>query len=95
MSGMTIEIDRLEIVLHGVSTLVAEEALADLEGALRRRLGWLRGSVTAASVPQLRIGPLDLPRAADAAALRELVAERLLEALLLRPGAEASDKEGA
>ena len=93
MSGMTIEIDRLEIVLHGVSAVVAEEAVAGLEGELRRRLGSLRGAVAAHAVPQVRIGPLDLPRAPDAAALRELVAERLLETLL-RPGAAAGEEGG-
>ena len=93
MSGMTIEIDRLEIVLHGVSAVVAEEAVAGLEGALRRRLGSVRGAVTAHAVPQLRIGPLDLPQATGAAALRELVAERLLETLL-RPDVAAGEEGG-
>jgi hypothetical protein len=95
MSAMTIEIDRLELVLHGVSAPLAADAAAGLESVLRRRLGRARGSVTATSVPQLRIGPLDLPPAADEAALRELVAERLLDALLARPGAAAAGEEDA
>jgi len=83
---MMIEIDRLEIALSGVSALVVEEAVAGLEGELRRRLGGMRGSVATAAVPQLQVGPLDVPPRADAAVLRALIAERLLDALL-RPGA--------
>jgi len=90
MSGFTIDIDRLNVALHGVSAVVAEEAMAGLESVLRRRLGGLRGSAVTSAVPELRIGPLDLPRGADAAALRALVADRLLEALVLRP-ADADD----
>jgi len=94
MSGLTIDIDRVTIAVQGVSALVAEEAMAGLAGALRRRLGALRGSHTAAAVPELRIGPLDLPPRADAGALRELIARKLLEAVL-RPETPPEEQGGA
>ncbi|MGF1625590.1 MAG: hypothetical protein ACFCVH_11965 [Alphaproteobacteria bacterium] len=94
---MMIEIDRLEIALSGVSTLVAEQAVAGLEAELRRRLGALRGSVAVADVPRLSLGPLDLPPQADAAALRGLIADRLLGALLRQaaPGDDLGQGGGA
>ena len=92
MTAWDVEIGRLNVVVHGVSALVAEQALAGLEGELRRRLGSMRGTWEAAAVPALRVGPIDLPPGADAASLRHLIAERLLEAWLQpsgRPPAEA------
>lgn len=92
MGAVLIEIDRLEIAVHGVSAAVVEEAISGLEGELRRRLGTLRGAVATHEVPVLRLGRLDLPRRVDAAGLRHLVAERLLEALI--GGHSPPDGEG-
>lgn len=80
MSGSMVEIGRLDITLHGVSADIAEAAVSGLESALRRRLGALRGG-RLLDVPTLRIDALDLPPEADAAALRDLLAERLVQAL--------------
>ena len=80
MSGATIEIGRLNIALHGVTAGVAEAAVGGLEGALRRRLGSLRIG-RPLDLPSLTIDAVDLPPDADAAALRELLAERLARAL--------------
>ena len=91
---MRIEIDRLEIALSGVSAQLAEQAVAGLEGELRRRLGGVRFPSAAAAVPELAIGPLDLPPRADAASLRALIAERLLGALLRRQPADPEPAEG-
>jgi hypothetical protein len=88
---MMIEIDRVEIALAGVSALVAEHAVAGLEAELRRRLGSLRGSVTTAAVPELSVGPIELPPSADASALRTLIAEQLLEALMRPNGRDSAD----
>ena len=86
MMSRGMAIDRLNISIHGVSALVVEEALAGLEGELRRRLGACRSAWDAAAVPELRVGPLDLPPGSDAAALRGLIAEGLLEALIRPSG---------
>jgi hypothetical protein len=92
---MRIEIDRLEIALDGVSAQVAEHAVAGLEGELRRRLAGLPLGTAATAVPQLSVGPLDLPPYADAAALRALIAERLLGALVRRQPADPDAERGA
>ena len=80
MSGGAVDIGRLNITLHGVSADIAEAAVAGLEAALTRRLVALRLNRTL-DVPALRIDPLDFPPQADAAVLRELIAERLVEAI--------------
>jgi len=77
-----IDIDRLSIRVHGVPSTLVEEAVAGLEGELRRRLAGRRGGVLNTAVPTLSIGPLDLPARVDAAALRHLLADRLLDAVL-------------
>ena len=83
MSRM-LDIGRLSIALHGVSADLAEAAASGLEDALRRRLGGVRLD-RAGSVPELRIGPLDVPHRADAATLRELIAAHLIEAIDAMP----------
>lgn len=89
---MLIEIDRLNISVHGISAQIVEEAALDLETELRRRLGSLRGSVPAHTVAELRVAPLDLNHRIDADALRALVAERLLDALrVLTPATEQEE----
>ena len=90
---MMIEIDRIEIALAGVSALVAEQAAAGLDAELRRRLGSLRGGVTTAAVPELSVGPIELPPSADASALRTLIAEQLLEALMRSSAGESADRQ--
>jgi len=92
---MRIEIDRLEIALDGVSAQVAEHAVAGLEGELRRRLASLPLGAAATAVPQLAVGPLDLPPNADAAALRALIAERLLGALVRGQPEDPQEEGGA
>ena len=80
MSGAMVEIGRLDITLHGVSADIAEAAISDLESALRRHLDAVHLYRTR-DVPALHIDRLDLPPQTDAAALRELLAERLIQAL--------------
>jgi hypothetical protein len=80
MSSAMVDIGRLNVALHGVSAEIAEAAVAGLESALRRRLGSLHVN-RALDVPALRVDALDLPPEADAAALRELLAERLVQAI--------------
>lgn len=80
MSSAMIDIGRLTIALHGVSAEIAEAAVAGLEAALRRRLGSLRLGQSFA-VPALRIDAGDLPPEADAVALRDLIANRLVTEL--------------
>lgn len=93
MSGRRVDIDRVGIVLHGVSAELAESAAAGLEGALRRRLGALHVS-RSLDVPALRIDALDLPPQADASVLRDLLAERLVQAIAaVLPGTVAREED--
>jgi hypothetical protein len=80
MSGAMVEIGRLSIVLHGVSAAIAETAVGGLEAALRRRLDVMRIADSRA-VPALHVDAFDLPPDADATTLRELLAERLVQAI--------------
>lgn len=91
MSVGWLQIDRLNIVLHGVSSLVAEQALAELDEELSRRLGGMRGGWHVAPLSSMRLGPLDLPPEADAAALRRLIAEGLLQALFKPAGTDPAE----
>jgi hypothetical protein len=80
MSSVMVEIGRLNIALHGVSAEIAEAAVGGLEAALRRRVDALRIARSHA-VPAMRVDALDLPPGTDAAALRDLLAERLVQAI--------------
>jgi hypothetical protein len=80
MSGAMVEIGCLNIALHGVSAAIAEAAVGGLEAALRRRLDVLR-IAGSRDVPALQVDAFDLPPDADATALRELLAERLVQAI--------------
>ena len=83
MSRVSIDVGRLDLALHGVSAAVAEAAVEGLEGALRRRLGALppdrRGAFEQAD---LALGALESGSALDAGALRGIIADRLVEAIL-------------
>jgi hypothetical protein len=62
---------------------VAEQALAGLDGELRRRLGNARlGDFPNASVDSLTLDPISFRGEVDAARLRGLIAERLVDKLL-------------
>lgn len=75
-----IDIGRLSIALHGVSAEVAEAAVAGLDVELRRRLGALTGrALVTGDLGIIDIGPL--AGTPDPAALRALIAERLVFAL--------------
>jgi hypothetical protein len=78
----TLDIDRVAIALHGVSAQVAEAALAGLEVELRRRLGSLTArTLVSGDLGFVQIGPITSRNVLDAAALRGLIAERLVWAL--------------
>ena len=80
---MHIAIDRVSLTLDGVSVDLAQQALDGLEAEVRRRLrAWPQ---TGLPVPQ----PDDpVPVVLDVAALRGLIAERMVQALhdRLAPG---------
>jgi len=77
-----IKIGRLNIALHGVSAQVVEAAVVGLEEEMRRRMGALAlGDVAAFDVGELSIGPVRRTGVLDAASLRGIIAERMIEAV--------------
>lgn len=90
MSRM-VDIERLSITLHGVSADLAQGAVHGLEAAVQRRIGGLRID-RAGNVSEIHVGPFDLPRGADATALRSLIAERLVEAINRSPTSDTVEE---
>lgn len=85
MSRYRINIERINVSLHGVSAGVVEQASEKLESELKRRLGTIRVSQRgAADAGFLNLGPIHVEPSADGAALRSLIAERLTVALQRR-----------
>jgi hypothetical protein len=85
MSALNLDIDRLSLSLHGVSAEVAREAVADLAQELRRRLSSLPPqSLPSLDMGGLAVGPLSAHSTLDAAALRGLIADRVMQALFDR-----------
>ncbi len=83
MRDIEINIGRLVVALHGVSAAVVEEAAAGLEAELSRRLGTIPwGDMAAFDVGDLSVGPLRADSVLDAAALRGIIADRLVQALV-------------
>jgi hypothetical protein len=87
--SLTLDIDRLSLALHGVSAQIAEAAIAGLEPELRRRLGNLtERALVSGDLGVVRIGPIASSATLDVAALRGLIAERLVLALTTSGSAE-------
>lgn len=85
---MKIDIDRIHIAMQGVSAAVVEAAMQDLGEELQRRLGVLRAAESlpggTLEIAELAIGPLQMTAQTDAAALRALIAQGLVEMLATR-----------
>jgi len=82
VSGVRLDIDRLQISLHGVSSHVVEEAVQLLKMELRRRLGTQRLSDLANfDAGELALDPIRSKTRLDPASLSGLLADRLVTAL--------------
>jgi hypothetical protein len=94
MSIVNLDIDRLSLSLHGVSASIAQEAVADLAQELRRRLSRLPPqSLPSLDMGGLAIGPLQASSTLDATSLRDLIADRLVQALFDRQATQTVDQE--
>ena len=83
MSATTVDIDRIELAMFGVSAAEAEAAAGAIDTALRHRLaGWRPDIIGAApvSLGDLDLGRIDIARL-DAPALATLIADRLIAQL--------------
>jgi hypothetical protein len=77
-----IEIDRIQIALYGVSSQVAEAAAVDLDAELKRRLGvFPQHDMAAFDMGELAIGSVESEAALDAAALRGIIADRIVQVI--------------
>ena len=82
MSGVRIEIGHLRVGLHGISAAIVEEAAIGLDALIARRLGtrsW--AELTAFEIGELSLDPLHTEVRADPAALRGIIADRLVQTL--------------
>lgn len=96
MSTVRIDVDRLQVALHGVSASVAEDFSTRIGRALQQRLSGLPAdAVTAAlDLRQLELGRIDLKDTPDAGALAGIVADRLVEMLAMRCGNKKTENRG-
>ena len=82
MSRFQINIERINVSLHGVSAAVVEQASQNLEAELKRQLGTIRVSQRGSADPGfLNLGPIHIEPATDGAILRSLIVKRLSAAL--------------
>ena len=85
--SMNVNVGRLQISLHGVSAQMIEAAVQGLDAELGRRLGvrklgqGLNSKTAAVDIAELALSPLHLSTTLDAAGLRGLIADRLLDAI--------------
>ena len=95
MSSTVIEIERLAVSLHGVSSQVVEAATGGLEAEITRRLGRLSLSgARSLHLGDLAVSPLHTETVLDASALRGIIADRLTEAIVQASHASGIDREG-
>lgn len=90
-----VEIDRLQVNVQGISTLLIEEAVQGLDAELGRRLGVnnlgqsFGNNTGMVDLAELAIGPINVSSTLDAGELRGLIAERLLGAIEIQANSAA------
>jgi hypothetical protein len=96
MTALRIDVDRLQISLHGVSTTVAGDFSTRIGRALEQRLSGLPADAVTADLDlgMLELGRIDLKDTPDAGALAGIVADRLVEVLAMRCAAEKKEDAG-
>lgn len=82
MSEAKMNIDKLIISLHGVSAIIAEEALSGLAGELRRRFNEFQlQDLVLRDLNNLSLSPIRVESVLDAGTLRGIIADRLIESI--------------
>ena len=96
MTALRIDVDRLQIALHGVSATVAEDFSTRIGRALEQRLSGLPADAVTAQLDLglLELGRIDLKATPDAGALAGIVADRLVEVLAIRCATEKKEDTG-
>lgn len=84
---INIQIDRLQLTLHGISASLAEAVVDGLQLELQRRLGVMKiGKGLTVGAPPVNIGKLSIAAiheqtTLDVGTLRGMIADRLLDAI--------------
>ena len=96
MTALRIDVDRLQVALHGVSAIVAEDFSTRIGRALEQRLSGLPADAVTAELDLglLELGRIDLKDTPDAAALAGIVADRLVAVLAMRGAAHKKEDAG-
>jgi hypothetical protein len=82
MSVINVRLNRLNITLHGVSAQIVEAAIDGLDHALYERIGRAGlNCITSCDLSELSASPIQVNHRLDPAALRGLIADRLLDML--------------
>ena len=92
-----IHIEHLQISLHGVSTGIADAAVAALGPALERRLGAADAAALvagASGIGDLSLQPIEARPGIDPSALAALIAESLVDALGVQSRRDADHEVG-
>jgi hypothetical protein len=93
MTATTVDIDRIELALFGVSPAEAQSAATAIDALLRQRLAGWRPDIAGASpvaLGNIDLGRVEVAARLDGPALATLIADRLiaqLDGALTRPGA--------
>lgn len=88
---ISVDIDRMNLSLHGISSAIVEQSIQGLEDELHRRLGVLANQDMASfDITTLSIGPIKTDMKVDATTLRHLIADRIVE-VIHKPGFEELD----
>ena len=95
MSGARVDIDRLRVAVHGVPTPVVEAAIGGLAEEVRRRIGAVASSEWRGfGAAETAITPVHSKAVLDAATLRQILADRLVQAMVSPSGSAPSGREG-
>lgn len=93
MSARRVFLDRLSLRLHGISPQIAQDAMEGLDRELARRISRLPiAALAPVDMAGLSISA-DMPRSGGSAALRALIAERVVAGLAGRTGDESKPDE--
>jgi hypothetical protein len=76
---MNVDIERIAITLHGVPIALGNGIAAHLDSALERRLSELKLRTAGSGISQMNLGVIDAPADADAQAISDLIAARLVD----------------
>ncbi|RZI83925.1 MAG: hypothetical protein EOP38_10860 [Rubrivivax sp.] len=75
---MKLDIDHIAITLQGVSPDLGGRVSDLLSGTLSRQLSGLKLRTASSAIAQADLGPIEAPAGADAQAITDLIAARLL-----------------